>query len=107
MKSQVLAIGLSLLGLLLTAGCNRTPQMGGNEECMTAVDALWTAINVKQTELLDHSQAEIERLHTSGAMPDGAFENLSSIVTTARAGQWPAARAALRQFIRGQRPAPR
>ncbi len=93
-----------LLGVLFVAGCSRTPQMGGNEACMKAADALWTAVNLKQPEFLDSSAAEIERLHKAGDMPLEAYESLGSIIATSREGQWTDARAALKTFIRGQRP---
>ena len=40
-------------------------------------------------------------------MPDEAFENLEAIVADAQAGHWDTARAALKSFLRGQRPAPK
>jgi hypothetical protein len=107
MKSRYFAINMLLACVLIPTGCSRTPQMGGDEQCMKAADALWTAVTVKQSELLDHSAGEIERLHQEGKMPQEAYESLSGIISTARAGEWSKARAALKTFIRGQRPAAR
>lgn len=91
--------------LALLAGCARTPQIGGDKECFSAADALWTAVSAKRPDLLDRSAAEVERLHAGAKLPDEAFESLSSVVSKARAGQWSDARAALKTFIRAQRPA--
>ncbi len=93
-----------LLAVILTlaAGCG-TPQMGDDERCMAAADALWTAINSRQAELLEKCAAEIEHLSEAGAMPQPAAEALEGIVAAARSGDWPAARDALRTFIRRQR----
>ena len=90
--------------LAMVAGCNRTPQISGDRECLAAADALWTAVTSKRPELLARSSEEIEELHAAARMPDAAFERLSGIVTTARAGQWTDAQAALKTFVRGQRP---
>jgi len=107
MYSRYYIAGFLALGALLAAGCGGTPQMGGDEECMTVADALWTAVNLKQTEFLDRSEAEIDRLHTTGKMPEDAFQSLTATIAVARAGQWAEARKSLKTFIRGQRPASR
>jgi hypothetical protein len=106
MKSSDFAKSVLLVGVLVAGGCGRTPQMGGNRECMTAADALWTAVNVREPEFVDRGEAEVQRLHAAGTMPPDAFESLSSIIATARAGQWSDARATLKKFIRDQRPKP-
>src|SRR5882672_8322893 len=97
--------GLVLLWFAAVSGCSHAPQMGGDKDCMTAADALWTAVNLKESDLLDRAAGEIEQLHSTGKMPEAAFVSLSSIVATARTGQWPEARNALHKFIRDQRPA--
>jgi len=107
MRPRASVIGLLIACLLVTTGCGGPPQMAGNEECMTAADALWTAVNKKRTDLVDTSAAEIDRLSKAGTMPEAAYKELSEIITTARAGEWADARASLKSFIRGQRPAPR
>jgi hypothetical protein len=107
MKSYRVGISIMLVSAWMASGCQRTPQLGGQKECLTAADALWTAVNVKQSEFLDRSQAEIERLHTAGAMPSDAYESLARIIGTAREGQWSDARAALKRFLRDQRPVAR
>ena len=104
MKTHPVALGILLFIMWMALGCQRTPQMGGREECMTAADALWTAVNLKHSEFLDRSEAEIVRLHTAGVMPSDAYESLSTIIATARQGQWPDARAELKRFLRDQRP---
>jgi hypothetical protein len=93
-------------GLMLVAGCNRTPQLNGDEECLGVADALWTAITAKRLELTDQCATKIEALHAAAKMPDEAFEILMGVISTARAGHWAEARIALKEFVRGQRPAP-
>ena len=104
-RSKCLAMLLAGFCLVLSAGCGGAPQLGGNEQCLAAADALWTAVTAKQPKLLEHSAGEIEKLHAAGTLPDDAFNSLSQIVASARAGQWPEARKALKAFARSQRPA--
>jgi hypothetical protein len=105
MNAYRVGVSVLLLSVWLVSGCQRTPQLAGQRECMKAADALWTAVNVKQSDLLDRSAGEIERLHAAGEMPPDAYENLARIIATARASQWSDARAELKKFLRDQRPA--
>jgi hypothetical protein len=107
MNSYRVAVSILLLSAWMAAGCQRTPQLGGQKECLTAADALWTAVNVKQSDLLERSAAEIERLYAAGEMPADAYECLARIIATARVGQWSDARVELKRFLRDQRPAAR
>jgi len=93
-----------LMTCTLASGCGKPPQLSspGNLE---AADALWTAVSAKQTNLLDSSASEIESLHSTQKMPDDVYASLSGVVATAREGDWAAARATLKTFIQGQRPA--
>ena len=97
------ALGCCAL-MLLCLGCGDTPQLG-SEECLGAADALWTAITAKNPQLLEQSAAKMEKLHTAAKLSDAAFEQLSAVIATARTGDWPGARGALKKFVQGQRPA--
>jgi len=94
-----------LASCLVLADCGSTPQLGGDQECLGAADALWTAIGAQRSDLVDAAAEKLERLHSAGKMPDDAFEDISEIVAQARAGEWSDARAALKTFVQGQRPA--
>ena len=74
---------------------------------MKAADALWTAVNIKRSDFVDQSEAEIKHLKDVGEMPQDAYDSLQAVITTARDGQWPEARKSLKKFISGQRPGPR
>ena len=95
----------ALAVLVLVGGCSRAPQLGGDEDCLAATDALWTAVTSKRPELLQNCTQEIARLHDMRQMPDDAFETLSKIIVSAQSGQWADARNSLKTFIRRQRPA--
>ncbi|MGD9722383.1 MAG: hypothetical protein AB7O59_12840 [Pirellulales bacterium] len=93
----------ALLALTLLAGCSGPPQLGGDEQCLGAADALWTAIGARQQDLVNQSATEIDRLHTAGKMPDDAHTALTDIVATARSEEWDDARRSLKSFVQGQR----
>ena len=96
------AVGCCAL-MLLSLGCSDTPQLG-SEECLGTADALWTAVTAKNLQLLEQSAAQIEKLHSTAELSDAAFERLIGVIATARTGDWSGARAALKEFVRGQRP---
>jgi hypothetical protein len=96
------AVGCCAL-MLLCLGCSDTPQLG-SEECLGAADALWTSVNAKNSDLLEQSAANIEKLHSNAELSDAAFEQLTDVIAIARKGDWSGARAALKKFVQGQRP---
>ena len=57
------ACGLAL-ALTLT-GCSGPPQMGGDKEVFGAVDALYTAVTAKRTDLLDRSEQKLTDLRAT------------------------------------------
>jgi hypothetical protein len=93
-----------LLASAVMVGCAEPPQIAGDEECMRATDALWTAVTSKRMPLLDNCAKKIEGLHAEGRLANDAHEQLAAIVATARAGEWDSARKTLKAFIVGQRP---
>ena len=101
---RILVSVSAILSMAFVWGCSRTPQLAGDEECIGAMDALWTAVTSKREPLLERCAGEIERLHASGQLGDDAYEILSGVVTTARAGDWARARTTLKSFMRDQRP---
>ena len=92
---------------MVISGCSPPPQLEGDEDCLTAAEALWTAVTSKRTPLIDASAAEIEKLHASGRLHDDAYETLTGVVASARAGEWDTARKSLKNLLSGQRPATR
>jgi hypothetical protein len=100
---RCVAMTICLFALSLGGGCTGAPQLGGDERCMDAADALWTAVNSRQSELIDRAADEIARLRDDGVMPPAAAETLAEIIAAARQGQWSGSRDALRRFIRAQR----
>ena len=97
------AMLLSGVLLLAVTGCGNAPQFTGDEECFSAVDALWTAVTSQQKPWLEQSARELERLRDSGKLSDEAWKALESPIAQARDGQWDPAARELYDLIKAQR----
>ena len=94
------AIGLLSLAI---CGCGGVPQFTDDEECLMAVDALWTAVTAQQTPWLERSASELERLRDAGQLSSDAWDVLEGSIETARRGEWEAAAEELYDLIKAQR----
>ena len=93
----------SLLFLLLIAGCGRPPQLGADEASFKAVDALYTAVGLRDVAALDRSAATLDGLRAAGKLPDAAADALTRVVAEAKSGAWESAQTRLGTFMEGQR----
>ena len=91
-----------LLAALSSGGCG-PPQIGEAREAFKAVDALYTAVSLRDVARVDHCEAALRGLRDAGKLPAGAADRLVAISTEARAGQWEPAQLRLRDFMVGQR----
>ena len=94
---------LITLVLLPILGCGGAAQIGGDDDSLAAVDALYTAVTSRRVELLEKSTARIDVLHAEGKFPDGAYGSLQPITTRAKQGEWEQAARDLHRFIKAQR----
>jgi hypothetical protein len=95
------AILLILLGGLFTFW--PTPQMGGDEDVMSAVDALFTAVTARDDGLLAQCEKRLLELKSQSKLPRGAANRLEGIIAEARSGSWEPAARRLYSFIESQR----
>jgi hypothetical protein len=85
--------GRSLLiaGLLVTlAGCSGEPserELKNRRE----LEALLTAVSLKNQKELERDAGRIEARHTSGELSDAPYRTLQEIIKKARDGDWAAA----------------
>ena len=77
--------------------------MVDNDECFHAVDALWTAVTSKRTDLLEQSATELDRLHTAGGLSEAGHRALTAIIRDARSKDWTKSATNLKHFMQGQR----
>lgn len=92
-----------LLCSILLAGCGRAPSMGLDKETFTTVDALFTAVSLRDEGQLDRNAATLDQLHESGRLPNAAHKALTAIIAEAKAGDWKPAGEELRAFMLDQR----
>lgn len=90
------------LWLLLCAGCG-PPQMGADRDAFKAVDALYTAVGLRDPKRVDQCSATLKGLRDAGKLPAVAAATLDSIVAEARGQQWEPALEHLSGFMEGQR----
>lgn len=95
--------GMALAVALVLGGCGQ-PQLGPSPEAFKAVDALYTAVSVRDASQLDRCDTALKRFQSEGTLPDAASGSLSAIIAEARAGSWEPARQRLRDFMLAQRP---
>lgn len=80
-----------------------TPQMGGDEEVMSAVDALFTAVTARDEKLLSQCEQRLDQLRSNSKLPQAAAGSLTGIIKQARSGGWEPAARRLYSFIEAQR----
>jgi hypothetical protein len=92
----------ALLALVI-AGCGRPPQIGDDKDSYKAVDALYTAVSLRDSRELNKCAARLKVLSDGNKLPESAARSLESIVAEAKDGDWDSARQRLATFMRGQR----
>ncbi len=93
--SSLLALGLG--------GCGDPPQIGADREAFKAVDALYTAVGLRDAGKIDQCGAELKSLQEAGKVPEDVYKSLESISAEAKDGRWETAQERLSKFMEGQR----
>lgn len=95
---------IALAGLLAFAapGCWGPPQVGADRESFEAVDALYTAVGLRDVKLVADSERRLQALRDTARLPEKAHRALAAIIATARAGEWEPAVVQLGRFMEGQ-----
>ena len=88
--------------LISGSGCG-PPQVVADEECFSAVDALWTAVTSKRIDLVEQTATELNRLQAKGSLSNEGHAALTKVVDMARAAEWQPAAETLKGFMLGQR----
>jgi hypothetical protein len=101
---RTIVLGLSSWALALSLfGCGRPPQIGENKEVYKAVDALYTAVGLRDTKLVEQCAARLKDLLAAGTLPAGVSKSLESIIAEAKGGKWESSQIRLSKFMEGQR----
>ncbi len=93
--ASLLAIGL--------VGCWGEHQIGPSKETFRTVDALYTAVGLRDLRLVQQSENKLKSLRDDDQIPTEAADTLFAIVAEAKAGSWEPAQLRLSQFMEGQR----
>jgi hypothetical protein len=89
--------------LAIVAGCG-APQIGPDREAFKSIDALYTAVSLRDAAQLERCGAELKQLQAAGKLPEPAYRSLEGILADARSANWGPARQHLRDFMLAQRP---
>ena len=88
---------------LAIVGCGGPAQIGAEPETFKAIDALYTAVSLREVKLVDQCQETLKGLHDSGKLGDDPFNSLEAMITEAKGGAWEDAQTRLSHFMQGQR----
>ena len=103
MKRMVIIALISSLLVLGFRGCGGRPQIGADRETFKTVDALYTAVGLREVEKVDQCEARLTSLRDAGKIPEDAYTSLESIIAEAKDGKWEPALERLSRFMEGQR----
>jgi hypothetical protein len=96
-------VATGVLAALVLAGCG-APQLGPDREAFKTVDALYTAVSLRDPAQLERCGSELKKLLDDGKLPEAAYRSLEGILVDAREARWEPARRRLRDFMLAQRP---
>ena len=97
--------GLAAIAVLLVAlhYFTQPPQMGVDDDVFKTVDALYTAISLRDPKLLDQCDGRLRELKDEKKLPEAAGTLLDAVIAKARGGKWEDAQSRLGDFMRGQK----
>ena len=89
-----------ILTLFAGIGCGRA-EMITSEESERAVDALYTAVTARRTDLVQQSEKNLQQLKADGKMSEALHEELTEIIAESRT-DWISAAQQLDALMRSQ-----
>ncbi len=96
----VIAVGFMLLIVL---ALRTPPQLAPSEDVFKTVDALYTAVRMKDEKRLGECEQRLHAYRDAGKLPKEASESLDGVIAKARAGSWESATERLYEFMLAQR----
>jgi hypothetical protein len=101
-RRLVVTLAAAVLAQAL-GGCFGPPQIGADRETFKTVDALYTAVGLREPKLVDQCDEKLKGLRAAGKLPDDASRSLEAIIAQAKSGSWETALTDLSGFMEGQR----
>jgi hypothetical protein len=102
MNRVIAGLTLALLALV-PVGCGGPTQIGADKDTFKAVDALYTAVGLRDARLVVLCEEKLKSLRGAGKIPEAASGSLESIIAEAKGGKWEPAQERLSKFMEGQR----
>lgn len=93
----------AIILILTIAGCGAPAQIGPDPEVFKTIDALYTAVSLREPKLVDDCLEALASHRQAGKLPDDAFSSLEAMVDDAKGGAWENAQTRLSRFMQGQR----
>lgn len=90
-------------GTFSLCGCTPVPQVLDSEKVFGELDALYTAVTSKRTNLLNDCRARLTKLHDAKELSDAGFDEVTAIMDLCDDEEWSTAAERLFKFMRGQR----
>ncbi|QEH36046.1 hypothetical protein OJF2_46040 [Aquisphaera giovannonii] len=84
------------------AGCGPA-QIGPDRDTFKAVDALYTAVSLRDAKLVDGCAGRLQELRAAEKLPEAPFRSLVAMIDEAKAGGWERAQERLASFMEAQR----
>ena len=81
----------------------RPPQMGTDEDAFKTVDALYTAVRMKDDGKLTQCESRLHAYRDAGKLTEPSAKFLDGVIATARGGNWQSATERLYDFMLAQR----
>ena len=92
-----------LVLLAFTIGGCGHPDMGVDKDTFKAVDALYTAVSLRDLRLVERCESRLKELHTEGKLPSKAAATLDVIIAQGKKGEWESSQSKLASFMEGQK----
>ncbi|MFO0850463.1 MAG: hypothetical protein U0871_18175 [Gemmataceae bacterium] len=94
------AVGVIAVGLF---AFRSPPQMGVDEDAFRAVDALYTAVRMRDAAKVADCERRLQAHRTDGKLPADAADHLDRLIARAKGGDWESATEQLYTFMLAQR----
>ena len=94
---------LGLAGAVAAFWFRTPPQMGTSHEVFETVDALYTAVRMKDVAKVSDCERRLHAARDKGELPASAASHLDGVIGRARAGEWQPAAERLYDFMLAQR----
>ena len=104
-RRRVLWVGMAVLALAGVAAYwfRPPPQMGVDPDVFETVDALYTAVRLKDAGRVTACEQRLHAARDAGKLPASAAGHLDGVIGRARDGGWQAAAERLYDFMLAQR----